>query len=54
MAKTAKANASDKKTDQETGVKKSFKITRQHKMLFGALLVLVSIAMLLSFISFFI
>jgi DNA segregation ATPase FtsK/SpoIIIE, S-DNA-T family len=54
MAKTAKSAASDKKTDQETDAKKSFKITRQHKMLFGALLVLIAIAMLLSFISFFI
>src|SRR6476660_8890362 len=54
MAKTAKSPASDKKTDSETAEKKSFKITRQHKMLFGALLVLVAIAMLLSFISFFI
>lgn len=54
MAKTAKSTASEKKPGLETAEKKSFKITRQHKMLFGALLVLVAIAMLLSFISFFI
>lgn len=34
--------------------RKPFRFTRQHKMLLGALLVLFSIAMLLSFISFFI
>lgn len=54
MAKTAKAPAPDKKNDTETEVKKSWKITRQHKMLLGVLLVLISIAMLLSFVSFFI
>jgi S-DNA-T family DNA segregation ATPase FtsK/SpoIIIE len=54
MAKTAKSPATDKKKDSEAVEKKSFQVTRQHKMLFGALLVLISIAMLLSFISFFI
>src|SRR5690606_32857027 len=34
--------------------KKPFKFTRQHKMLLGSLLVLFSVALLLSFISFFI
>lgn len=54
MAKTAKSPAPDKKNETEPGEKKSFKITRQHKMLLGVLLVLISVAMLLSFISFFI
>ncbi|CAM3291518.1 FtsK domain-containing protein [Flavobacterium longum] len=53
MAKTVKNPKQDEKT-ADTGEKKSWKFTRQHKMLLGALLVLVSVAMLLSFISFFI
>jgi len=52
MAKTPKP-----KNTEKTGApqpKKPFRITRQHKMVFGVLLVLVAIAMLVSFISFYI
>lgn len=43
-----------KKKSTETEVpKKQFRLTRQHKFLAGTLLVLISVAMLLSFISFF-
>ena len=54
MAKTTKTSTSDKKTDGNLDPKKGWKITRQHKMLFGSLLVLFSIALLVAFISFFI
>ncbi|RZJ31493.1 MAG: DNA translocase FtsK [Flavobacterium sp.] len=53
MAKV-KAPASDKKGEPTQETKKSFRLTRQHKMVIGVMLVLFSIAMLLSFISFFI
>ncbi len=54
MAKTVKTASSDKKADAATGTKKSFKLSRQHKLVVGVLLVLFSIALLLAFISFFI
>jgi len=50
MAKTTK-DTSDKTA---ASAKKSFKITRQHKMLLGALFILFAIALLVAFISFFI
>jgi S-DNA-T family DNA segregation ATPase FtsK/SpoIIIE len=50
MAKTTK-ETSDKSAPS---AKKSWKITRQHKMLVGALLILFAIALLVAFISFFI
>jgi S-DNA-T family DNA segregation ATPase FtsK/SpoIIIE len=53
MAKTVKA-PTDKKNETASGEKKPRKISRQHKMLIGVLLVLFSIALLLSFISFYI
>lgn len=53
MAKT-KTASSEKKTDSAPGGKKSFKISRQHKVVAGALLVLFSIALLLAFVSFYI
>jgi S-DNA-T family DNA segregation ATPase FtsK/SpoIIIE len=53
MAKTVKA-PSDKKNEAAPGEKKPRKISRQHKLLVGALLVLFAIALLLSFISFYI
>ncbi|HEX9979051.1 MAG TPA: DNA translocase FtsK [Flavobacterium sp.] len=51
MAKTAKAEATDKKN---TTPKKAWKITRQHKVVVGVLLVLFSVALLLAFISYYI
>ena len=53
MAKTVKKELSDKKADSKSEVKKSLEITKQHKIVFGSLLVLTSIALLLSFISFY-
>lgn len=50
MAKTTKETAA--KTTPSA--KKSWKITRQHKLLVGALLILFAIALLVAFISFFI
>ena len=52
MAKTLKT-ASEKKTDEKVD-KKPFAVTRQQKIIFGCLIVLFAIAMLLSFVSFFI
>ena len=63
MAKTVKKDSSPgepakqsaaKKNTSDTGANKSFRITRQHKVVLGALLVFFSIALLLAFISFFI
>ncbi|MEC5165628.1 S-DNA-T family DNA segregation ATPase FtsK/SpoIIIE [Flavobacterium sp. PL11] len=53
MAKTLKT-ASTKKTDKTTDIKKPLRITKQHKIVLGSLLVLFSIALLVAFISFFI
>ena len=53
MAKTTKTST-DKKIDNTGEQKKSWKITRQQKMLFGSLLMLFSIALLVAFISFYI
>ena len=53
MAKTQKP-ASEKKSEQSSDDKKPFEITRQQKLIFGCLLVLLAIAMTLSFVSFFI
>jgi len=53
MAKTIKKEAPEKK-DGTTETKKSWRITRQHKLLLGSLLVLLSIALLVAFISFFV
>ncbi|NHM08054.1 DNA translocase FtsK [Flavobacterium sp. CYK-4] len=53
MAKTVKT-AVEPKAEGKTESKKSWKFTRQHKMLLGSVLVLFSIALLLAFISFFI
>ncbi|WP_304197170.1 DNA translocase FtsK [Flavobacterium alvei] len=54
MAKTIKSVTSDKKSDSNSVVKKSWAITKQHKIVLGSLLVLFSIALLLAFISFYI
>lgn len=53
MAKTVKKETATKPISP-TKEKKPFKFTRQHKVIFGALLVLFSVALLLAFISFFI
>jgi len=54
MAKTIKKETAAKKPVDATEARKSWKITRQHKVLFGSLLVLFSISLLLAFISFYI
>jgi S-DNA-T family DNA segregation ATPase FtsK/SpoIIIE len=54
MAKTIKKETSDKKTDGSPESKKSWKITRQHKLLLGSLLILFAIALMVAFVSFFI
>ena len=54
MAKTVKALTTEKKTDTKSVEKKSWTFTKQHKIVLGSLLVLFSIALLLSFISFYI
>ena len=54
MAKTTKTAALDKKINSKSEVNKSLVITKQHKIVLGALLVLFSIALLLAFISFYI
>jgi len=54
MAKTIKTAIPDKKKDLKSGLKKSWEITKQHKVVLGCLLVLFSIALFLAFISFYI
>ena len=54
MAKAIKKDTTDKKTEANSENKKSWKITRQHKIFIGCLFVLFSIALLLAFVSFFI
>jgi S-DNA-T family DNA segregation ATPase FtsK/SpoIIIE len=53
MAKTAK-KATTSKTDSTTDAPKKKGLSRQHKVVFGTLLLLFSIALFLSFISFYI
>lgn len=53
MAKTTKKETSEAKESKNPGEKQPF-FTRRHKVLFGALLVLFSVALLLSFISYYI
>ncbi|MDI1255572.1 MAG: DNA translocase FtsK [Flavobacterium sp.] len=54
MAKTIKKETADKKNDADSESKKSWKITKQHKVLVGSLLVLFAISLLLAFVSFYI
>ena len=54
MTKLKKVTASDKANGPKTESVHPLKITKQHKIVFGALLVLFSIALLVAFISFFI
>jgi S-DNA-T family DNA segregation ATPase FtsK/SpoIIIE len=52
MAKSSTTGSAKSETDKET--KKSWKLTKQYKFLFGCFLVLFSVALFLSMISFFI
>ncbi|HEY6142430.1 MAG TPA: DNA translocase FtsK [Flavobacterium sp.] len=54
MAKTIKPTPPDKKTDSKSVEKKSWEISKQHKIVLGCLLVLFSVALFLAFISFYI
>ena len=54
MAKTTKSAPLNKKNDTKTAVKTPFKLTKQHKIVIGSLLVLFSVALLFAFVSFFI
>jgi S-DNA-T family DNA segregation ATPase FtsK/SpoIIIE len=54
MAKTTKTATLDKKNNSNSEVNKTWEITKEHKIVFGSLLVLFSIALLLAFISFYI
>lgn len=54
MAKTTKATSPDKKNDTSSETPKSWKMTKQHKIVLGCLLVLFSVALLLAFVSFYI
>ncbi|SHH05922.1 DNA segregation ATPase FtsK/SpoIIIE, S-DNA-T family [Flavobacterium fluvii] len=54
MAKTIKTTTPDKKVDSKSEAKKSWAISKQHKIVLGCLLVLFSTALLLAFISFYI
>lgn len=53
MAKTTKKATSDKDKDSKSVKKKSWAMSKQHKIVLGCLLVLFSIALLLAFISFY-
>jgi S-DNA-T family DNA segregation ATPase FtsK/SpoIIIE len=54
MAKSTKKEPLDKKSDTNPKGIKSWKITKQHKIVLGFLLVLFSIALFVAFVSFFI
>ncbi|EJL65514.1 DNA translocase FtsK [Flavobacterium sp. CF136] len=54
MAKTSKKETLNKKNETKTETKRSWKLTKQQKFVFGCLLVLFSIALLVAFISFYI
>ena len=54
MAKTTKTASLDKKNDSKSEEITPWRITKQHKIVFGSLLVLFSIALLFAFISFYI
>ncbi|PKB15088.1 DNA translocase FtsK [Flavobacterium sp. 5] len=54
MAKSTKKETLDKKNESGSKDLKSWQLTKQHKIVLGALLVLFSIALLVAFVSFFI
>ena len=53
MAKAAKKEVTSKKSE-ETKAKNRFSLTRQHKVTFGILLVLLAVALAVSFVSYFV
>lgn len=54
MAKTIKKATTEKKSDSKSAIDKSWALTKQHKIVLGSLLILLSVALLLAFISFYI
>nr|WP_315201580.1 DNA translocase FtsK [uncultured Flavobacterium sp.] len=54
MAKSTKKETLDKKNELESKDLKSWELTKQHRIVLGALLVLFSVALLVAFVSFFI
>lgn len=54
MAKKVKSTTSNDKSDSKSVNKKTWEISKQHKIVLGCLLVLFSIALLVAFVSFFI
>ncbi|RTZ01349.1 DNA translocase FtsK [Flavobacterium sp. RSP49] len=54
MAKTTKIPPLNKKNDSKTPEHSPWRVTKQHKIVFGSLLVLFSIALLFAFVSFYI
>ena len=54
MAKTTKTASLNKKTDTKSETRIPSSLSKQYKIVFGALLVLFSIALLFAFVSFFI
>lgn len=53
MAKTTKTDPLIKKSETKSAVKTPLKLTKQHKIVFGSLLVLFSVALLFAFVSLF-
>ena len=54
MAKTTKKETIDKNSEELAKAKNSWRVTRQHKLLLGSMLVLFSIALFVAFVSFFV
>ncbi len=54
MTKTTKKTTADRKLDSKSAINKNWTLTKQHKIVLGCLLILFSIALFLSFISFYI
>jgi S-DNA-T family DNA segregation ATPase FtsK/SpoIIIE len=54
MAKTTKKDTADKNSEDQATTKKSWRISRQHKLLVGSMFVLFSIALFVAFVSFFV
>jgi S-DNA-T family DNA segregation ATPase FtsK/SpoIIIE len=54
MAKATKKDTADKNSEDQATTKKSWRISRQHKLLVGSMFVLFSIALFVAFVSFFV
>ena len=54
MAKSTKKDTTESNIETPTDSKKSWRISRQHKLFIGSVFVLISIALLVAFVSFFI